>query len=261
MDLGLSGRCALVLAGGGGLGSGVAKALAAEGSRVAVADLSEQRAKSTVESIRESGGVGVAFQCDLEERQSLAELVRTVRGGLGDPDILVNLTGGPPPTKATGVDPEQWEARFRSMVSNVIYLTDLVLPEMRAKRWGRIITSTSSGVIAPIPDLAMSNALRLCLLGWSKTLAGEVGREGITCNVVVPGRIATQRIVELDASRAQREGQLVEDIVRNSTKAIPVGRYGTVEEYAAVVAFLASSVASYITGSTIRVDGGLLPSV
>lgn len=261
MDLGLSDKCALVLAGGGGLGSGVARALAAEGSRVAVADLSGQRAQSTVESIRQGGGLAAAFQCDLGDRASLEELVRMVREGLGDPDILVNLTGGPPPTKASGVDPEQWEAYFRTMVNGVIYLTDLVLPGMRRKRWGRVITSTSSGVIAPIPDLAMSNALRLCLVGWSKTLAGEVGREGITCNVVVPGRVATQRVIELDALRAQREGQLVEDVVRNSTTAIPVGRYGTVEEYAAVVVFLASAVASYITGSAVRVDGGLLASV
>jgi 3-oxoacyl-[acyl-carrier protein] reductase len=132
---------------------------------------------------------------------------------------------------------------------------------MRSRGWGRILTSTSSGVIAPIPNLAISNALRLSLVGWSKTLAGEVGKVGITVNVVVPGRIATSRVACLDNAKAKREGRSVEEVAAESQRAIPVGRYGKPEEYAEVVAFLASERASYITGSVIRVDGGMIPSI
>lgn len=132
---------------------------------------------------------------------------------------------------------------------------------MRASKWGRIITSTSSGVIAPIANLGISNALRLTLVGWSKTLAREVGRDGITANIILPGRIATARIRYLDEEKAKREGRSVESVTEESTGAIPVGRYGRPEEYANAVTFLASGPAAYITGSTIRIDGGLIASI
>jgi 3-oxoacyl-[acyl-carrier protein] reductase len=147
------------------------------------------------------------------------------------------------------------------MVLSVIALTDRVLPSMRAKKWGRIITSTSSGVVAPIPNLGISNALRLSLVGWSKTLAREVGRDGITANIVLPGRIATPRITFLDEQKAKREGRPVEEVAAESVASIPVGRYGRPEEYGDVVAFLASERAGYVTGSVIRVDGGLITSI
>jgi len=136
-----------------------------------------------------------------------------------------------------------------------------VLPGMRQRKWGRVITSTSSGVVAPIPNLGISNALRLALVGWSKTLAGEVGRDGVTANIVLPGRIATQRIQFLDSQRAKRENRSVEDVAAASVASIPVGRYGRPEEYGDMVAFLASTRASFITGSVIRVDGGMIASV
>jgi 3-oxoacyl-[acyl-carrier protein] reductase len=132
---------------------------------------------------------------------------------------------------------------------------------MRAAKWGRIITSTSSGVVAPIQNLGMSNTLRVSLLGWSKTLAQEVGRDGITANIVLPGRIATKRITFLDEQKAKREGRSVEEVAAQSTSAIPVGRYGDPQEYANMVAFLASARASYVTGSVIRIDGGLIASI
>ena len=132
---------------------------------------------------------------------------------------------------------------------------------MRQRRWGRIITNTSSGVVAPIPNLGLSNALRLALVGWSKTLARELAPYGVTANVVVPGRIATDRIHELDQARAEREGTTVTEVARASAASIPVGRYGDPAEYAAAVVFLASSPASYITGAVLRVDGGGIPSI
>src|SRR6185295_9140857 len=137
---------------------------------------------------------------------------------------------------------------FESMVLSVIALTDRVLPGMRERKWGRIITSTSSGLVAPIPNLGISNALRLSLVGWSKTLAREVGRDGITCNIVLPGRVATPRIRFLDEQKAKRENRDVTAVVAESTGSIPLGRYGEPKEYGDVVAFLASERASYVTG-------------
>ena len=132
---------------------------------------------------------------------------------------------------------------------------------MRVAGWGRVITSASSGVIAPIPNLGLSNTLSSSLVGWSKTLAREVARDAITANIVVPGRIATKRIQFLDEAKAKRENRSLEEVAAESTATIPVGRYGEPVEYARTVAFLASTAASYITGSIIRVDGGLIPAV
>src|SRR5262249_50237937 len=151
--------------------------------------------------------------------------------------------------------------QFEAMVLGVIELTDLVLPPMRERRFGRIITNTSSGVIAPIPHLGISNALRLALVGWSKKLSREVAADGITVNVVAPGRIFTERIRQLDEARAQRDGISREEAERASKAAIPAGRYGEPEEYAAAVSFLAGTQASYVTGIILRVDGGLVPAI
>jgi len=132
---------------------------------------------------------------------------------------------------------------------------------MRRRRWGRIITSTTSGVVAPIPNLAISTALRLSLVGWSKTLSREVGRDGVTANIVVPGWISTKRVSFLDEQKAKRENRSVQEVAPESASSIPVGRYGEPQEYADVVTFLASPRESYINGSTIRADGGLIASI
>jgi 3-oxoacyl-[acyl-carrier protein] reductase len=147
------------------------------------------------------------------------------------------------------------------MVASIIAVTDRVLPGMKQRRWGRVITTTSSGIIAPLPNLALSNALRLALVGWSKTLAREVAHECITVNVVVPGRIDTKRVRALDSARAQREQRPLAEVQAESAASIPIGRYGEPAEFAAAVAFLASARASYVTGSLLRVDGGLIPSL
>ncbi|GAA3567911.1 hypothetical protein GCM10022222_59810 [Amycolatopsis ultiminotia] len=147
------------------------------------------------------------------------------------------------------------------MVLPLSRLTELVVPSMRERGWGRIVTSASSGVVAPIPGLAASNGLRSALLGRSKTLAGEVGADGITADVVVPGRIATARVRSLDEARAARESITVQEVERSSTSAIPVGRYGTPQQYSAAVLFLASAHASYINGAQLRVAGGMLSNV
>lgn len=258
MKLGLEGRVALVLAAGGGLGGAIARALSREGAKVAAADIDLAAVEATRASL---AGPGLALAWDLADLAAIEPNVARIEAELGPVDVLVNVTGGPPPTPAAGQEPALWEAQFRAMVLSVIALTDRVLPGMRQRRWGRVITSTSSGVVAPIANLGLSNALRLSLVGWSKTLAREVGRDGVTANIVLPGRIATPRITFLDEARAQREGRPVEAVQSESTASIPLGRYGAPEEYADVVTFLASERAAYVTGSTIRIDGGLIASI
>jgi 3-oxoacyl-[acyl-carrier protein] reductase len=140
---------------------------------------------------------------------------------IGPVEIIVNMTGGLPPTPASGQRPEDWTRFFTSMVVSVIAITDAVLPGMRYRRWGRIITNTSSGVFAPIPNLGLSNALRSSLVGWSKTLAREVGERNITSNIVVPGRVATSRMVQLDEAKAAREGR---PVLRSQPEALPRSR-------------------------------------
>ncbi|AZO71322.1 SDR family oxidoreductase [Mesorhizobium sp. M1D.F.Ca.ET.043.01.1.1] len=254
MDLGLEGKNALVLGAGGGLGSAIAETLAREGARVVAVDI----AKDAVEAVARNSGVAVRpFVCDIADGPAVEALLDQA----GEIDILINNSGGPPPTQAHGVARSEWERYFSTMVSSLISLTDRVLPGMRARGWGRIITSTSSGVVAPIANLGISNALRLSLVGWSKTLAREVAPDGITANIILPGRIATSRIRALDEAKAKRESRSIEEVRAESTGSIPMCRYGEPQEYADAVAFLASARASYITGSVIRVDGGLIQSI
>ncbi len=261
MNLGIHDKVALVLGAGGGLGGAIAQALAAEGAKVAVADLDAAAAQRTADAIGGAGGQALVLPWDLADLSLIEPRITQIEQHWGPVDILVNNTGGPPPSPASGQNPETWGAYFQSMVMSVIATTDRVLPGMRRRRWGRIITSTSSGVVAPIPNLALSNSLRLSLVGWSKTLSREVGRDGVTCNIVVPGRIATPRITYLDAQKAGKEGRAVADVQHESTASIAIGRYGKPDEYADVVTFLVSERASYVTGSMIRVDGGLIPGL
>jgi 3-oxoacyl-[acyl-carrier protein] reductase len=261
MDLGLAKKTALVLGGGGGLGGAIAKSLAREGAAVAVADLSPDTAQAVADRIVADGGRALSIAWDLTDLAAIDGHVSRIEHELGPVDVLVNNTGGPPPTPASGQAAAMWSLHFQAMVLSVIAITDRILPGMRARKWGRIITSTSSGVVAPIPNLGMSNALRSTLVGWSKTLAREIGRDGVTANIILPGRVATGRIMFLDQQKAKREGRSVEDVAKESTAAIPVGRYGDPAEYGDTVAFLASERASYITGSVVRVDGGLIASI
>lgn len=261
MDLGLQGRTALVLGGTAGLGRAIALSLAGEGANVAVAGRSKEKLARIEPELGGAGGRGLALEWDLSDRSLIDARVGAVEAALGPVDILINNTGGPPPTPAAGQPPELWLKNFEALVLSVIAITDRVLPSMRERRWGRIITSTSSGIIAPIPNLAMSNALRMSLVGWSKTLAREVAKEGITVNIVLPGRIATDRLQFLDEQRAKREAREIDQVAAESRAGIPVGRYGDPAEYGDTVAFLASARAAYITGSTIRVDGGLIASI
>jgi 3-oxoacyl-[acyl-carrier protein] reductase len=257
----LDGKTALVFGAGGGLGGAIARSLVSEGVRVAVADIDDAAAAKTAEGIVSAGGKALAISWNIADLSVIEARLAVIAETFGPVDILVNNTGGPPPTLASGQSAETWSKYFDMMVRSVIAVTDAVLPGMKERGWGRIITSTSSGVVAPIANLGISNSLRLALVGWSKTLAREIGRDGITANIVLPGRIATGRITFLDEQKAKRENRPVEDVTAESTASIPVGRYGRPEEYGDTVAFLASPRASYITGSVIRIDGGLIQSI
>ncbi|AHG63828.1 SDR family oxidoreductase [Advenella mimigardefordensis] len=261
MDLGLSGKVALVFGAGGGLGSAIAQTLASEGADVVLADINFDAAESVAASIRDNNKRARALQWDLNDLSVIDAHISQIEKELGPVDILVNNTGGPPPTPVAYQTQDVWNKHFQSMVLSVIAIADRVLPQMRARQFGRIITSSSSGVIAPIPNLGLSNALRVSLLGWSKTLSREVGKEGVTCNVVVPGRIATGRTKFLDEQKAKREGRPIEDVSDESANTIALGRYGNPQEYADVVTFLASTRASYLTGSVLRVDGGMIANI
>lgn len=246
MDYGIAGKRALVIGASRGLGAATARALALEGVEVMAAS---RRGTAPASGIQ-----GLA--ADLSDRDAVAALCdRLAREPV---DILVNNCGGPPPGVAQGQAPQAWLSAFEAMAVSTFSLTDAALPGMVARGWGRIVTIGSSGILQPIPSLALSNGVRGAVAGWSKTLAEEVAAKGITVNMVLPGRIATDRVGELDAARAQRTGQPIEEVESAARATIPAGRYGRPEEFAAACAFLCSQAASYITGSMIRVDGGMI---
>lgn len=261
MDLGLADKVSLVLGGGGGLGSAIGAALAREGARVVLAGRTAENLEKAAATLAESGGEVFTLPWDLSDPSVVEENIDLIERHWGPVEVLINNTGGPPPSPISGLSRDTWTQHFGAMVLPVMAITDRVLPHMREARWGRIVTSASSGVLAPIPNLGVSNALRSTLVGWSKSLAAEEAAHGITVNIVVPGRIATKRINFLDEKRAERENVTVESVRQTSTAAIPAGRYGDPDEYGNTVAFLAGEPASYITGSIIRVDGGYIAAV
>ena len=261
MDLQLKGKTALVLGGSKGLGRGVADALAAEGVAVAIVARGQDALDRAVSEITSRGAKAIGFAADLANWPSLEDAANSARKELGAIDILLNNSGGPPPSGVVGVSAKVWEEQFNVMVLSLFRVTELLLGDMRSRKWGRIINVASTSVVEPIMTIGVSNTLRSAVVGWAKTLATEVARDGVTVNTLLPGAITTDRTVQLSRAAAERLKISVEEATQRNASAIPVGRYGTTAEFGAVAAFIASPLAAYVTGSLIRVDGGALRSV
>lgn len=263
MDLGLKDKRAFVMGGSRGLGRGIAEALAAEGATVALVSRNQEALDKVAAEIvaKYPGCAAFGVAGDLASAGSVLAAYERAETQLGGIDILINNSGGPPPTPVSGVASDLWRAQFEAMVLAIISLTDRALPGMRTRRWGRVLTVASSGVIQPLAAIGISNTLRSALVGWSKTLAGEVAGDGVTVNMLIPGFIETARLLEIDKVKAERQKISLEQVAADTKRSIPIGRYGSVEEFGAVAAFLASAKASYVTGSLMRIDGGMIRSV
>lgn len=258
MDLVLSGKKALICASSKGLGLAVAKQLAQEGCELFLCSRNEADIQQTAEMLANEHKVKVhAMAIDLAVPGSAARLKNAAIGGMGAIDILVNNVGGPAPSAAENTSEAAWRAGFDQLFMSAVGLTQLVIPEMKEHGFGRIITITSLSVVEPIDHLAVSTAMRLAVTGFSKTLANEVADRGITVNTVMPGVIHTQRIENLRQARATRDGTSLQIEMDKTAQLIPAKRLGRSEELAALVAFLASPLASYINGANIPVDGGM----
>ena len=258
MKLGLEGKRAVVLGASKGIGRAIAGALAEEGCRVVLASRSRESAEKAAQSI---GRGARGYACDTGQLDQVDALFEQASRDLGDIDIVLLNSGGPPAGPARGVSSETWQRWFNAMFVGLVRMADHALPGMIERRWGRIVNVISSGVIQPIPNLGISNTIRPALVGWAKSVSNEVAAHGVTVNSIAPGRIETERLGELDAANAKRQGRSVEEVARESKARIPMGRYGTVDEFAAAAVFLMSDAASYITGSIIRVDGGQISSI
>ena len=257
MDLGIKGLHAVVLGGSSGLGLGIATALAQEQAHVLISSSTAQKLEAGVAHIKSASGATAKTQlCDLHDAASVAAFLAAVPQS----DILVLNGGGPPPGLVQAVSEDVWMKQFRSLFLSHTTIANAHLPAMKAQKFGRIIIVISSGVVQPIPNLGISNALRGALVGWAKTLAREVAADGITVNCVAPGRVRTPRLTNVDVARAKAENVAVDVIEKRSLAEIPMGRFGTIEEFGAAGAYLASRQAGYVTGSILRVDGGLISS-
>lgn len=262
VDLGLTNKAALVMAASKGLGNGIATGLSRAGARVAIASRDEARIAAAAAVMHAASGYEVVpIVADATRAADMERAVASTVSHFGQLDILVTNAGGPPPGRFDDLDEAAWDTALELSLMSVIRLIRTALPHLRARKdagGGRIINVVSTSAKQPIGGLMTSNVMRAGVLGLAKTLADELAVDGILVNNIAPGRIATDRLIQLDADRARRTGTTSEEVQAQILAGIPLGRYGRVDEFANVAVFLASQWASYVTGTTIQVDGGMV---
>jgi 3-oxoacyl-[acyl-carrier protein] reductase len=259
MNLQLTDKSVIVCASSAGLGRAAALEFAREGARVMLCGRREGELKQAAAAIAtETGREPKFIAADLTKPADIARLVDATVAAFGGVFTLVNNSGGPPAGTFDQFDDAAWQAAFELNLLSYVRTIRAVLPHLRKGGGGRIVNYTSSSVKSPLDNLILSNTFRMGVLGLTKTLAGELGRDNILINVLGPGRIQTDRIEQLDALRAKKSGASVEQVRADTFKTIPLGRYGTPEEFAKLTVFLGSPANTYLTGQTILVDGGMV---
>ncbi|MDP1833000.1 MAG: SDR family oxidoreductase [Geothrix sp.] len=258
MDLGIRGKVAMVAAGSKGLGRAAALALAAEGCAVSICGRGAEALSATQKALEALDVPALAMAADVSSAEDLVRWHQATEAALGPVDILITNTGGPKAATFDHLSDEDWAAGVDTTLMNVVRMTRLVLPGMRAKRWGRIVHITSLVAKQPYPLLTISSTLRAGLSALTRTLALETAKDGITVNALLPGHIMTDRQTHLAEVKSKAEGITVAEHFARQAAAIPVGRIGEPQEVGAVIAFLCSAPASYLTGQSLLVDGGLV---
>jgi len=262
MDLGLKGKVALVAAASRGLGRAVAEELGAEGASLVLCARGAEALQATRDQIATTTGAAVlALPADVTQPEDVARLITAGQTQFGRIDILVTNAGGPPAGRIETLNSDQWEAATRLTLFSVIELTRHVLPGMKERRWGRILNIASISVKQPVENLVLSNSLRAGVVGFARTLANEVAADGITVNNILPGYTRTERVQQLAEMMAQKEGITPAEFTARWEQEIPMKRLGEPREFGALAAFLVSERASYITGTSIQVDGGWIRSL
>ena len=259
MELGLANKVAMVGGASKGLGFAVARALAAEGAHVAIASRDEDGIERAAAAINAgTGGRALAVSADLSQADAITRWMAATTDRFGGVDLLFANTGGPPAGTVLGFDDMAWQSAFELLLLSVIRTVRLVVPSMRARGGGAILVSTSSTVKEPFPNLALSNVMRAGVPSLVKTLSIELAPDQIRVNTLLPGRISTDRLTELDEIHARKAGITLAEQQRRGAGTIPLGRYGAPDDFGRAGAFLLSDAASYITGASVQVDGGLI---
>jgi 3-oxoacyl-[acyl-carrier protein] reductase len=258
MDLGLAGKAAMVAAGTQGIGKAIALGLAREGARVAICGRDDARLEAARREIADLGANVLAVRADVTSPPEIERFCKAARDAFGTVHILVNNAGGPAPGRFADKTDAEWQAAFDLTLMSALRLTRSVVPLMRAQRWGRIVNISSYSVKQPIDGLLLSNSIRLAVAGWAKSLADEVAPDNILVNTVAPGWTRTGRVEQVLAARAAASGQDAAAVERGIAAGIPLGRMARPEEIADLALFLCSERASYITGTVIQADGGVV---